>query len=123
MDGNTHSISMTVLGNNIDGFWALDAALLLSPTPMTISAAEGLTVNTGLPGVRGGRILSYYDSGAVINVERSVARPAQITFNTTGYHKFEIVGLLELADGCTSTRSTSGNLKAHNINNLIGIES
>lgn len=30
LDGQAHTISLTVLGNNIDGYWLLDAALLIS---------------------------------------------------------------------------------------------
>ena len=100
LDGGVHNISLTVLNNNIEGYWLLDAALLLTsedgPFNYDLNAANSVV---------GGSIDLYDDSGTFLMEERHLKKrddgQREVLFTTSGNHSLAIISSLKYRDGTT----------------------
>mmetsp|Transcript_15991 Transcript_15991/g.22037 ORF Transcript_15991/g.22037 Transcript_15991/m.22037 type:complete len:676 (+) Transcript_15991:32-2059(+) len=119
LDGGVHSISLTVLNNDIEGYWLLDAALLLtckdSPFSYDLNEANNVV---------GGSIDSYIDSGTILSEERHLKKrddgQKEILFTTAGHHSLAIISFLKYSDGTTRSYSLKMALITSNENALVG---
>jgi hypothetical protein len=106
-DGKDHNISITVFGNNDQGYWYLDAALLLS-------------IDDSVNKFIGGYINKYIADDVYVNVTRNETKPTEITFTTIGSHSYYIEGVLLLSNGSSIYNNINGNLKTINTNTITG---
>lgn len=107
-DGKVHNISITVFGNNAQGYWYLDAALLLN-----------IDKSSNFNKIIGGYINKYKVDDVYVEVTRTILMP-EITFTTTGKHNYYIEGVLLLLNGSTIYNNINGNLKTINTNTITG---
>lgn len=124
LDGQPHTLSLSVLGNNADGYWLLDAALLLARSP-------------ALPGIVRGQLLSYFDSGTDLSVQRRLrggveeeegraekekekGRERELVFLTEGGHVLSITGLVYFSDGSSRLLTLQMAINTTNSNAFIG---
>jgi hypothetical protein len=108
-DGSEHSLSVTVYGNSVDGYWYVDAALLLGR-----GGDEAIhVVPTGLPP-------SVHRTGPLVTVGPSHPAKDQITFHTSGASDYEISADILFSDGHAERHVVTGANRLENDNSLIG---
>ena len=118
LDRQTHNISITVLGNNVDGYWLLDAALLISSSDSPYHF-KGNTQKAF--DIIGGEELTIKDSGtALVEEKKVIAKERKLIFSTVGSHILSVSSSLRYRDGSVRLYSLDMELKTNNNNTLIG---
>lgn len=114
-DGKKHTISMKVLGNNVNGggYWFLDALLLVYDynTLPDFQKFDDTTIIDSQ--------IAFKNSDAQITDDRnSNGVGGGFTTHTQGYHTYEITRTVTFKDGTVATRSVRGVLGMFNDNEV-----
>lgn len=123
-DGKSHVISIGVLNNNPGGVWIIDATLLAytstsdTSTSDTVEGHRRAYVSSDITSSE----LFIYDSKAQVDVVVNTTEVSEdiFTFDTVGYHSYEIVRVMTLSDGSVVKKGVAGKLAMFNINRVIG---
>jgi hypothetical protein len=113
-DATEHTISLSVVNNNDQGLWYLDASVIITHDEYS-ETNGGDSIDYPI----GGSLTTIEDSTPQITTQTSVSEDT-INFNTWGSHTYSLVGVWQMKSGKTITRSVSGHLTAANKNYLIG---
>lgn len=120
-DGKNHTITFKVYGNNVEGFWYVDASLLFIHGSGG-NQKEGFELGENVQLI-GGSIANYYDSGVLLTETSSIypiPHHGNISFDTNASHAYQITGSLIYSNGQKLIRTVSGRQVSANTNQFIG---
>lgn len=120
-DGKSHSLSISVYGNNEDdsGYWFLDAALLTSSLKHSNADVQDVLVSSRLD-VFDSNVHETVHTSVMSTVSAEEGRPVTVDVETSGWHAFNASRLMTYSNGSTVVKSTRGNLVMYNDNSFIG---